>query len=74
MDSRVARARAAAKARFYDIFDPHYEPWEEVQDSSDQSDLEDADTNHLSHKGTSCFANDDHTFHVRESSRSSTMM
>ncbi|KAI8551476.1 hypothetical protein RHMOL_Rhmol06G0189200 [Rhododendron molle] len=40
---RLAKARVAAEAKFRELFDPAYEPWEEVRGNWDHSDSEDMD-------------------------------
>ncbi|XP_058216416.1 uncharacterized protein LOC131327328 [Rhododendron vialii] len=72
--SQADKAKAAAKARFCDIFDPNYEPWEEVHDALDLSDSESAEGNN-SVQGVSSWSDTNyHRFQVGESSLSSTKM
>ncbi|KAI8572406.1 hypothetical protein RHMOL_Rhmol01G0196000 [Rhododendron molle] len=66
--------RVAAKARLRNIFDPNYEPWEEVHDALDQSDSEDVEVDNSFHGGCFGIGAHYHRFQVGESSRSNTIM
>ncbi|KAG5516212.1 hypothetical protein RHGRI_037046 [Rhododendron griersonianum] len=46
--SSMDKAKAVALARLHDIFDPNYEPWEELHDDWDHSESEDMETIHSS--------------------------
>ncbi|KAI8538658.1 hypothetical protein RHMOL_Rhmol09G0121900 [Rhododendron molle] len=69
--SRLAKARVAVKARFYELFDLEYEPWEEGRGNWDHSDSEDVDDEVRELPNQCCGGSSASTnFHFGESSRS----
>lgn len=64
-------ASRAAKAKFCELFDPNYDPWEEVHDALDHSDSEDIEV--ISEVfGCPRMVKNSHSFEVGESSHATT--
>lgn len=70
----MEKAKVAARARLRDIFDPNYEPLEEVHDDLDHSEAEDMETVNSSCGDASSVDINYHGSEVGESSKSNTAM
>ncbi|KAG5520846.1 hypothetical protein RHGRI_033425 [Rhododendron griersonianum] len=71
----LAKDKATAAAKFREVFDPAYEPWEEVYGNWDHSDSEDMDSEDREFPNQSCGGSATcANFHIGESSRSNVTM